>query len=57
MSWRQLIDILEENRELKRQADADLANPTKCPRCTGELEDGPESEGLHCRFDGWRQHP
>lgn len=56
MSWDQLRDILAENREIAREADAERANPTKCPRCTGEIEEGPAGEGLHCRFDGWRQH-
>ena len=55
MSWEQLIQIKQEAEDIAREELAEKANPSQCPRCTGELESGPSGQ-LHCRYDGWTQN-
>lgn len=53
MSWQKLIDIIDEARELEREAAT--AVPQECPNDFTALKEGPNGT-LFCPWDGF-QHP
>lgn len=50
MAWETLLGILEEARQLEREAAAKV--PVECPNDFTPLEAGPDGT-LFCRWDGW----
>lgn len=52
-SWWGLKAVLDEAREMRREDDAELANPSACPNDGEPLLTGPGGQ-LYCPYDGWR---
>lgn len=53
MSWWQLIDMIQEARDIDRQEASEI--PVECPNDYTTLQQGPGGI-LSCPWDGW-QHP
>ena len=53
MAWQQLVDMIEEGRDLDRVNATKI--PVECPNDYTALTNGPDG-ALFCPWDGW-QYP